>query len=154
MLKRNCALSPRQLALFYASLVAVSFLIGIGFALMGAWLVLPFAGAEMVALGVALLHYGRHVGDRDVVVLEREALRVELVRAGVVYTQRFDPYWVRVEVDGTPALAVWLREGWRVLRLGRFVSDDQRAVFAKELQGALARQRLVGAGATVGSSAT
>lgn len=177
MLKRNCALSPRQLALFYATLVAVSSLIGIGFALTGAWLVLPFAGIEMVALGAALLHHGRHVGDREVVSLEADALRVEVTRAGRVESVSFDPYWVRVELageelrDGQAAaehgeqaghrgrarawragaatLRIWLRQGRRALMVGQFVAEDQRTVFARELQGALAGLRFAGAGAPV-----
>ena len=42
-LRRNCAMSPCQLASFHATLVAFSFLIGIGFVLYGAWFVLLFA---------------------------------------------------------------------------------------------------------------
>lgn len=36
--------------------------IGTGFALMGAWPVLPFAGLEVLMLGVAFVVYARRVG--------------------------------------------------------------------------------------------
>ena len=55
LLKRNCALAPRQLLTFYASLCAVSLAIGGVFWSHGAVLVMPFAGLEMLAVGAALL---------------------------------------------------------------------------------------------------
>lgn len=39
---------------FYIGMVVVSFSIAIAFALKGAWLILPFAGVEMLVLGAAL----------------------------------------------------------------------------------------------------
>lgn len=141
MLKRNCALSPRQLALIYASLVAVSTLIGVGFAWMGAWLVLPFAGIEMLVLGVALLKYGRHASDRECIVLDHDALDIEVVRAGRASRARFNPYWVRVETrgrNGRDVDCVWLGEGARRVAVGQYVGAQQRLAFVRELQSALA----------------
>ena len=40
-------------------LAVVTLSIGIGFAAMGAWLILPFAGLEVLALGAAFLAYAR-----------------------------------------------------------------------------------------------
>lgn len=147
MLKRNCALSPRQLALFYATLVALSFLIGTGFALSGAWLVLPFAGIEMLVLGLALLKYGQSALDREHIVLDREALCVEVVQAGCRRRERFNPHWVRIEAEGSVGarpLRVWLGEGGRRVAVGQFVGEVQRAVFVQELNHALASVRSSG----------
>jgi uncharacterized membrane protein len=49
MIKRNCSASPQQLAMVFASLVAVSFAFGVAFAAQGLWLVLPLVGIEMLA---------------------------------------------------------------------------------------------------------
>ena len=46
----------------FAGLAAVTLAIGAGFALLGAWPVLPFAGLEIVALGAAFLVHVRRVG--------------------------------------------------------------------------------------------
>src|SRR5687767_15040151 len=48
--KRNCSMSPAGLAKVYAALAAVVLVIGAGFATVGAWLVLPFAGLEVLLL--------------------------------------------------------------------------------------------------------
>ncbi len=47
----------------FASLAAVAIGIGIGFAAVGAWLVLPFAGVEALALGIAFVATARRAGD-------------------------------------------------------------------------------------------
>ncbi|NDG57663.1 MAG: DUF2244 domain-containing protein, partial [Betaproteobacteria bacterium] len=41
-MRRNCALSPKQLALWFAAISSVSIAVGCFFALAGAWMVLPF----------------------------------------------------------------------------------------------------------------
>jgi len=64
-LKRNCSISPAGLMCVFAALASVSLAIGIGFALAGAWLVLPFAGLEVVALGVAFVVHARRAGQES-----------------------------------------------------------------------------------------
>ena len=39
--------------------------ISVGFAMAGAWLVLPFAGLEVLALGAAYLAYARRFGMQE-----------------------------------------------------------------------------------------
>jgi len=43
-LKRNCSISPSGLACVFVALAVVVLAIGTGFAIAGAWLILPFAG--------------------------------------------------------------------------------------------------------------
>jgi uncharacterized membrane protein len=49
----------------FVALGAVTLLIGVGFALVGAWLVLPFAGLEVLALGAAFVCRARQVAKND-----------------------------------------------------------------------------------------
>jgi uncharacterized membrane protein len=39
--------------------------IGAGFAMLGAWLVLPFSGLEVLLLGAAFLWHARDISSRD-----------------------------------------------------------------------------------------
>jgi uncharacterized membrane protein len=73
ILKRNCSMSPVGLALAFAALAAVTLAIGAGFAFVGAWLVLPFAGLEALMLAVAFFVYARRAGEE---VEEQKQLRV------------------------------------------------------------------------------
>ena len=57
-----CSISPLGLLRVYVGLALVVLAIGVGFALVGAWPVLPFAGLEALLLGVAFVAYARRVG--------------------------------------------------------------------------------------------
>src|SRR6188472_1293703 len=69
LLRRNCSMTPTQLVAFYLSLSAWSLAIAGAFWWRGATLVMPFAGIEILAVGVALLIYARHAGDGERVIL-------------------------------------------------------------------------------------
>ncbi|HXJ08733.1 MAG TPA: DUF2244 domain-containing protein [Burkholderiales bacterium] len=59
----NCSISPAGFLGVLVSLAVVTLAIGVGFALLGAWLVLPFAGLEVLSLGAAFVMYARRFGD-------------------------------------------------------------------------------------------
>jgi len=59
---RHCSISPAGLLGVFAALAFVTLAIGVGFAIVGAWLILPFAGLEVLILGVAFVAHARHVG--------------------------------------------------------------------------------------------
>ena len=58
VLKRS-SMTPAGFATVLALLAAVSLTIGVVFAALGAWLVLPFAGLEVLALALADRFYAR-----------------------------------------------------------------------------------------------
>ena len=66
-------MSPVGLALAFAALAAVTLAIGAGFAFVGAWLVLPFAGIEALMLAVAFFVVARRAGAEGE---EQKQLRV------------------------------------------------------------------------------
>lgn len=55
-------MSPAGFAAVLAALALLVLTIGAGFALAGAWLVLPFAGLEVLMLGAVFLAYARRAG--------------------------------------------------------------------------------------------
>ena len=59
------SISPAAFAGALALLAAVTLAIGVGFAMLGAWLVLPFAGLEVLVLAAAFLCRARQVAKND-----------------------------------------------------------------------------------------
>jgi uncharacterized membrane protein len=57
-----CSISPVGLLRVFVGLALTVLAIGIGFALVGAWPVLPFAGLEVLLLGAAFVMHARRVG--------------------------------------------------------------------------------------------
>ena len=58
--RRNNSLSASGRCLVFAFVFAVSIGIACAFAMLGAWLILPFAGLEMLVLFLAFREIGRH----------------------------------------------------------------------------------------------
>lgn len=137
VLRRNCALTPRQVGTFYASLVLVSTLIAAGFAINGAWMVLPFSCAEVLAVGIALVLYARHATDHERVCLDDSRLVVEVVSGGDRTVTTLDRCWTRVCVEAGRRAGVFVACRGRRVPIGRFVGEEERRRFAKELSRAL-----------------
>ncbi|MEP7140198.1 MAG: DUF2244 domain-containing protein [Caldimonas sp.] len=139
LLKRNCSISPRQLLGVFLTLCAVSLAIGAAFWSHGATLILPFAGAELCALAVALAVYARHAADQEKIVLRPDRLTVECSLGHRVIRVEFVPSWVRIEpAAGQGSLIELSGEGKRVA-VGRFVRPELRRALADELRTALRR---------------
>jgi len=134
LLKRNCSLAPRQLAAVFVSLAAVSLCIAGLFAVQGAWMVLPFACVEILALGVAFLVYSRHAADYERIVLCRDCLLVETCRAERLRREECAPAWTRVEYSGTRRELIGLVARGRRIDVGRFVPESERPVLAGQLR--------------------
>jgi uncharacterized membrane protein len=142
LIKRNCSASPRQLAIVLGSMVAVSLVIGVAFAALGFWMVLPFVGIELVAVAAAFLFYGRHAADAERIALTDRALSVERIEADHSVRWQFDPAWVRVEVDEQGKalgrrVRVHLAERGERVEVGRYLLDERRSELARELRNAL-----------------
>jgi len=138
VLRRNCALSPRQLALCFAVIGMLSLAIATVFAFQGAWLVVPFAGIEMLALCIAFVVHARHAGDYERIVLSAGRVRVERLHGGSLATDECQAPWVRVEYRGARRELIRLVAAGRELAVGRFVPDGERIQLAHELRASIA----------------
>jgi uncharacterized membrane protein len=136
-LKRNCSVSPAQLGWLYASLCVVSLGIAGIFWWHGATLVLPFAWAELAAVGAAFLVYARHAADGEKISLEGRQLVVELENAGRLERAEFDREWVRVEPSAADRSLIALSGRGRSVNVGRFVRPELRPALAQEIRRAL-----------------
>ena len=129
--RRNCSIGPGAMMLVFASLAALSFSIGAVFAALGPWLILPFAGIEMLALGVAFVLCGRRAGDLERICLLPHVVTVEHVHGGQRVVHEFNPQWAKLEiVREALSIRVWLSQAGRELELGRHLGYQQRSAFA------------------------
>ncbi len=139
MLKRNCSISPRQLARFYASLCFVSLLLATIFTLGGAWLVLVFSVVELSAVGAAFLYYARHACDRECIWFAGTDMVVELVESDRIRQLRFDISTLRIDAPGLPSALIRIRSGNSQIEVGRYLPYYKRREFASELRQSLTR---------------
>jgi uncharacterized membrane protein len=139
VLKRNCSLSPQGLMAVFGSLVVLALSFGVVFAVLGAWLILPFAGLELLALAAAFLVYGAHATDCERIRLAGEVLTVEVVEGRAVREVNFPAAQVRIRVEeARRARRIYLVHQGRELEVGRFLGAHGRAGFERDLRAALA----------------
>jgi len=141
IIKRNCALSPRQLGCCFGALAALTLSISAFFALQGAWLLLPFAGIEAAALGVAYVVYARHAADYDRIEVGREGVVVERASGSRLVREEWRSGWVRVAYGGGRREPIRLIAAGREVAVGRFVPDGSKEQLVRELRASLARWR-------------
>ncbi|NDA52412.1 MAG: DUF2244 domain-containing protein [Betaproteobacteria bacterium] len=134
LMRRNCALSPKQLALWFAAISSVSIAVGCFFALAGAWMVLPFAFLEVTALAIAFVVYARHAADFERIVFQSEGLLVERCMGNFVERTEVPLNWLRIEYQGQRRELVKLVSAGKFCEVGRFVPEHQRNQLAKQLR--------------------
>ena len=139
LIKRNCSVSPSQFVLFYASLAAFSFVIALSLFWRGAWLVLPFTGAEVLVVGFAFVIYARHAVDYERIRLFPHRLLIERMSAQRLTRIELNPRWVRVEPGASPRDPIRLVSRGQAVLIGQHLAQFRRAQFADELRASLTR---------------
>lgn len=138
LLKRNCSLRPWQLVASFVIVASFALVLATLCALGGAWMVVPFAIVEAIALTAAFVVHARHVGDYERIEASAKGLVVESGHGARVERIECDGAWVRVEYDANAHDPIWLVAGATKIAIGRFVPDDRKAALVGQLRGALA----------------
>ena len=138
VLRPNASLSKRRTWWLVASLALLSFVIALGFAALGFWMILPFAGLEVIALMLVFRCCLRNAACREVVSVDGDRV---LVEAGSDRPERrweFIRVWTRVllqpaTVRGYPSRLILSSAGRRI-ELGSFLTEDERVEVWRRLR--------------------
>lgn len=142
VIRPNQSLSWRGNMVVLASLGLVMATIATGFALMGLWLVLPFAGLELLAVAVALYLTCRRLANSEVISLSPAAIRVESGYRYPESSHRVTRDWVRIDLYDRDASAqrsrLYIRSQGQAIEVGACLTDEEREKLARELRRLLA----------------
>ncbi|MDN5871417.1 MAG: DUF2244 domain-containing protein [Nitrococcus sp.] len=138
ILRPNIALSWRQTRLFLWVTAGLCFFFSGVFALMGLWLILPFAGLDVGLLAWALTITAQRAYDTEVVHISESRIEIDKGRRRPEYHWSFDRVWSEVilAMPGHPWYPTLLavRSRGEQVELGKFLADDERARVAGELR--------------------
>lgn len=134
LMKRNCSFSPKQVGLFYLSIVSFSLLVASYFLLIGVWMIIIFTSIEIVALTIALYVYSRHALDYEKITIVGKQLLVERSWGGKVQTEEFNTVWTKLYRSGTGRQSLALKSSTKEVPIGFFVVMNEQAQFEKELE--------------------
>jgi len=136
----NASLSEGQAWIFLATMAAVAFGIAAVFASRGFWPILPFAGLEIGALGLALWVTQRRNRYREVIsVTDAEiVIDVGLVGQGAQTRIEMPRAWASVRIEPGPyrnsSTQLSLEYCGQRVRIGACLTDEERARLAQRLR--------------------
>lgn len=138
----NHSLTRSQEALVFGSLAALCLATAMGFALMGYWMALPFAGLEVGALAWALRVLRRREDDYESLSIDGDLVRLEW-RAGTHAERReMNRHWATVACDcRAPGrnCRLSVSSHGRATEIGQYLSDEGRLKLAATLRSRLQR---------------
>jgi len=134
--KPNSALTADNKIKVVILLAIIPLLIGVGFSLIGAWLVMPFVGLEILALAIAFYYINNHEADYESISIDGDSLVVERSTSQQVSQDVINPYWVKILQHKLPngELHLYLQSHGKEIEVGRYLTSEQRELLAKQLK--------------------
>lgn len=142
-LKPSRSLNRRGFAILVAVFVAFNAVLALRFFSVGAWPVLPFLGADVLALLGAFAFSYRSGREAEHIRLDRNALTITSVSPrGASRDWSFEPSWVRVGVDEQSRTGgrVTITTHGKGVTVAEFLSPRERREMAAALKDAINRR--------------
>ncbi len=141
VIRPNRSLSREGMLVAFFVVTMVVMTVATVFAFMGAWLVLPFAGMEVLLFGGVFYWIYRHYDDCEYILIEDDRVRI-LRRRGTLETDyEFERYWARVILGdndrrGRPQKAFISSHG-RKIEIASDLNQEEKLELVDHLRDAL-----------------
>ena len=141
MVMPNRAMPWQHIMMIYLLISGATIGIAFGFFTQGLTLILPFAGLELLALGVVLYISAWRSNIKEVVNIGEEKIRIEIGRDVPEKIYELDTAWANVVLERSwnnwyPSRLL-LRSHGRQLEIGKFLNEQERQCLAIELNKAI-----------------
>ena len=138
MVMPNRAMPWQHIMMIYLLISGVTISIAFGFFTQGLTLILPFAGLELLALGVVLYISAWRSNIKEVVNVTEEKIRIEIGRNAPEKTYELDKAWAKVVLERSwnnwyPSRLL-LRSHGRQIEIGKFLNEQERQCLGAELK--------------------
>lgn len=136
----HCSLTRAQERLVFRSLAVLCIGVASGFAVLGFWLALPFAGLEIGLLAWALETQRSREADYETLVIDGDAVVLEWRTGKQSGRREMNRQWVRVVCEcATPGrnCRLCLSSHGRETEVGHYLSDEARQQLAATLRSKL-----------------
>jgi len=138
----NNSLSVDDSVKLLAALAGIALVVALGFFHIGAWLVLPFAGLEIMAFAYAFHTVYLHSDDFESITIEDDRVVVEKRNVKEITTTVFQRYWAQVNVRDVAMIkgsngkcGLFISSHGNEVEFGRnFINDEQRSQLARDLR--------------------
>ena len=112
--------------------------ISLVFAMSGLWMIVPFAGAEVIALVALMYHVARKCHRQQVIYVEQDRIRVEEGYHSPRFAWDSELFWTRLIVNKSPH--TWhpdkliLRGRQRQIEIGEFLNEEDKKQLVAKLR--------------------
>ena len=125
-MRRNCALTPKQLLKFYVALVCLSVTVAAGFFLAGVWVILIFTALELSAVTLGFLIYCRHALDSETIEIDGKRLVVKKFIGYKEVVYEFNAQWAKIELPAEGSKVFHISQSNQRVELGQFLRPEQQ----------------------------
>lgn len=125
-MRRNCALTPKQLLQFYIVLVCLSLIVATGFFLAGVWMIPIFTALELCAVTLGFLIYCRHALDSETIEIDGKRLIVKKFIGYRESVYEFNSQWAKIEPPLEGAKVFHISQSNLRVELGQFLRLEQQ----------------------------
>jgi uncharacterized membrane protein len=136
--QQNNSLSTAATVKLVIALAAVSMSVGVGFALAGAWMVMPFAGLEILAIAYSFYYIQKHSVDYESITVTDDSVVIERFELNNDVAETvFQRYWAKVILrEGENGrLGLFIGSHGKELEFGKkYLNNEQRAFLVRELR--------------------
>jgi uncharacterized membrane protein len=137
IVRRNQSLSWRGNMVFIYFMAIVTLGIAAIFAIQGLWLILPFAGLEILALTLGLYTCSLQGRDQEVITISNEQVTVEKGRRKPREIWQFERAWVNLELINSPLQSrpskLVIRSKGKETEIGKCLTNDERKSLSDSL---------------------
>ena len=133
LMKRNCSFSPKQVGLFYLSIVSFSLLVAFYFLFIGVWMIIIFTTIEILALTIALYIYSRHALDYEKITIIGKQLLFERSWGGKVQLEEFNTVWTKLVHKKEGRRDLVFATSTKEVPIGYFVVANEQEQFERDL---------------------
>jgi len=125
-MRRNCALTPKQLLKFYIVLVCLSVTVGAGFLIAGVWVIPIFTVIELCAVTLGFLIYCRHALDSETIEIDGKRLSVKKFIGYKERVYEFNTQWAKIELPVEGSKIFHISQSHQRVELGQFLRPEQQ----------------------------
>ena len=125
-----------KIFMWIVSVYALS--IGFLFALKGLWMIIPFAGLEVIALVALMYRVARKCHRQQVIYLDEDRIRVENGYRSPKQSWDSELFWTRLIVNKSNTWhpdKLILRGRQQQIEIGEFLNDDDKKQLVTRLRG-------------------
>jgi len=133
-MRRNCALTPKQLLQFYIALVCLSLIVATGFFLAGIWMIPIFTALELSAVTIGFFVYCRHALDCETIEIDGERLLVKKFIGYKEVLYEFNAQWAKIEQPLEEDKTFYISQSGLRVEIGQFIRHEQQLALIRSLQ--------------------